>query len=269
MPYKRKFTKKARSWKGKRNFVKKGVKGFNRIAADPFNKAASTAPASALTYRRSLYTNQPFPDKFRTWFDVTQQGVVSSGASAYTFEFALNQVVLPFSYGGGLAQQFPNPVVSNTVKSPAGVKNILFNTNATGVYNLFRVWRVVISMTVIPLNHLDGCNISLSPVIGTSYYSNFTTASAGPNSCSGSTIQFTGEDGSISANWSIPALLGAKDVEYASLTNGFNYTTTPTVFCQVFVVSNQQVDFTDNIPITIRAKYFVEMFNRTDAALLD
>jgi len=225
---------------------------------------------------------QPFPDKYRTWITIEASGYRGSGAGSlpFSYNFALNYLTLPFNVGGGVTQTLLNPVIANASNQAAGLQNILYNSSTgTGIWQLYRVWRVKVAVTttVATLNGgVNQCLISAgAPVLGQS--NSYGTAQAVGSAPEGKykiiTSGTSGKENTLYFDFSMPELFGMPASQFQAYTPAaYAYATSAGALTQIFQHTLQASDQTTasaaNIGIMIKMQFFVEFFNRVDTNLL-
>jgi len=236
------------------------------------SSASSVSKTTTLKFGSSLITRQPIPDRFFTWFRITNTGTYASNAfAASTFAFSLDQIIFPFNYVGGSAAGLPNPQIALNVGSCSGAKELLYNTNTgSGIYQRFRPWRVKTKVNMLSENTSDCLQLAMAPIIGTtSTYSSANAIAQAPNSCTiMSTSSGTNKTTALMANWSFPQIYGIPESLYsADSSKTLAYNTTPNLYCQAGFFNTATGNTKGQIFITVETEVYVELFQRLDVAL--
>lgn len=207
------------------------------------------------------------PDSYKCWVTLTNTGYWPTAVQTNSFQFVVDQIVDPFNATGGTGKTIPNPLVSASGVSPSGVRNLLYNTvTSTGIYKNYRVWRVKLRFEVAPQLNGDASTIAMAPVIGAAgAYAGINQICQAPNSVSKMAV--VGTPNVLTANWSIPELLGIKESDYATTSTASTYATSGTILPQV---GYNAVDgnLANALPFFIKIQQFVEFFSRSDYNLL-
>jgi len=269
--FKRKFTTSKKSYKKKKSFRSSP----STLASS--SSAVSSTKASHLSFKGSQRTLQPLPDTFKTWVTITNSGYWPAGAAqALSFSWAIDAIINPFNTVGGTGVAIPNPLVALNPHNPTGVENILYNAGTgTGIYRNYRVWRTKIQCSVQPEATGDTCQVALAPVNGTSSaYTTLNQISQAPNSVTKLVAPFTsGQANSFEANWSIPALYGIDDKQYAALNQVTGTATSPTYaftgqwFAELGYQNSAQSVLGSKVPMFVKMQQHVEFFGRADTQL--
>lgn len=242
------------------------------VRYDPLN-VSRTSTQRRTTVLKCPNSDQPFPDRYFAWLEINNSGYWAANAGASVgFDVDANQLTTPFNPAVGSVM--PNPLVAANVAQPAGLKNLVTNAGTgTGLYVNYRVWRAICTITVQPTSSGDPQIICIAPTTAGGIYGSITTASQGPNSVKGTATSSTGtSDNTVQCNISLPKVLGVPESVYAAdINTAGSFSTGPVTSAnfQFFAYNQNQVVNTNKLPYTVRVRYFVEFFNRTDSSLLD
>lgn len=251
------------TFRGKRKF-----RGGRQLST----AASSVSKTTTLKFGKSLITRQPMPDRFFTWFRITNSGTYASNAfAAASFAFSLDQIIFPFNFIGGSANGLPNPQIALNVASCSGAKDLLYNTNTgSGIYQRFRPWRVKTKVNMLSENASDCLQAAMAPIVGTiNTYSNSNAIAQAPNSCTiMSTSSGTNTTTALKANWSFPQIYGIPESLYSvDSSKTLAYNSTPNLYCQVGFYNTATGNTKGQIFVTIETEIYVELFQRLDVAL--
>lgn len=229
---------------------------------------------TSLSFPSSKLTGQPLPDRYFTWLTVEQHGTQALGSTGGSFAFAINDIVAPFSKSGAVAASVPGPFVANNTLQPTGLKNLIFNAAVgSGIYQNFRVWAVVLSVTPIINNAGDDIHVAIAPLINNgAAFSSFTSLAQGVGArCK--TINSEGNmvpNNTLFASYSMPAMRGMPPNLFAadSISVG-SFTATPSInsFVQVQWQSALNAVTVGPVSWRIRMKFLVEFTGRVDSQL--
>lgn len=265
--------KRARSFKKKGSFKKKFSKKTNPAVFSSTNQVA-TSSSSSLMYAGSKITRCPVPDSYKTWLTTELLGHYNAASAGSIWAFAVNGIILPFNNTGGTGAGVPNPNTALNAISPMGARNLLFNSGSgTGLYLNYRVWRTQLNISVVPEVFGDVTLLAIAPITdATRSYASSQVVAQAPNSAN--TLITAGaatKTNSLTANWSMPALLGVKPAEYATLAgaSAFQYASTPTVYSAVSVTPTVGGTFDATININIKMMQLVEFFGPVNVAMID
>jgi hypothetical protein len=262
----------------KRKFSSTKKRHFNKTRK--FKKSSSSSSAGsdsrvvALSFKGSLRSLQPMPDTFKTWVTATNSGYwpTGTGTSTNSFQLAIDAICKPFNNTGGTGKLLPNPLVATASESGSGVKNLLYNTDTnTGIYVNYRVWRVILEVQAVPQTQGDSALFAMAPIVNTaSQYTSINGITQGVNSVSKMiTAGTSGKGDMIKANWSIPAILGIQDNQYATTSTAQSYGYTGNVFPQIgYNLLDGNTALVNTLPVFVKMNQFVEFFRRADGQLL-
>jgi hypothetical protein len=216
-------------------------------------------------------SDQLVPDRFMTWLDISNNAFIAAGQAFGRYGFGLNIITLPFSQNGGNSV-FPNLSVVAGTAQPNGLKNLLYNSGtSTGLYNFYRVWKVHVSVTAVPLGTHDSIVLVANPINANGDYGSCTTAMQGPNAKV--IVATNSTPKTVSSSYDVPALMGILKSDYASLTPNTtgSFATTPAsyLFCQITAQTVSNEDLAYNLGLVINIRYQVEFLQRADVVLLD
>lgn len=264
--------KRARSFKKKSSSKKRFTKKPKSVFSS--TNQTATSSSSSLTYTGSKITRCPVPDSYKTWLTTELLGHYAAASAGSIWSFAVNGIILPFNNTGGTGSGVPNPNTALNALSPTGSRNLLFNSGSgTGLYLNYRVWRTQLNIAVVPEVFGDVALLGIAPITdATRSYSNTQALCQAPNSAN--TLITAGaatKTNALTANWSMPALLGVKPAEYATLApaSAFAYATTPTVYAAVNITPTVGGTFDATMNINIKMMQLVEFFNPVNVAMID
>lgn len=265
--------KRARSFKKKGSFKKKAFKKTKTTVSSSTNQVA-TSSSSSLMYSGSKITRCPVPDSYKTWLTTELLGHYVAAASGSIWAFAVNGILDPFNFTGGTGTAIPNPNTAVNALSPMGARNLLFNNSTnTGLYLNYRVWRTQVNVSVVPEVFGDVSLVGIAPITDATHaYANSQALCQAPNSAN--LIISAGaatRTNSVTANWSMPALLGVKPAEYGTLAgaSAFQASSTPTVYAAVSITPTVGGSFDATININVKMMQFVEFFGPVNTAMID
>jgi len=237
--------------------------------------AMTTRRASELRFPASLYSKQPMPDRYFCWFTNEQVGYFSSGVQNGNFEMCASSPSASYAAVGGLGHTLPNPLSPNSTQYSTGFANLLNNpVTATGIYANFRVWRCKAEVATVTSSASDQVYMALTAVAGAAAaYSGYGTASQGPNCAVADYAPgSSAKSGIVSADISIPAILGLSKDAFAALAGTYGvWGTLPQapVFLEYFFQTQDQANLAAKLTVRSRIQYFVELFQRVDSLLVE
>jgi len=236
---------------------------------------------TTLSFRGSLATSQPVPDRYLTWLTFENAGFIGGAVSAASYSFGINNVVAPFGTANTGTVTIPNPFVAVATGNPLGLKNLLFNAStSTGLYERVRVWTSRIDIEFGYISSFSTgtstgamVHVGAAPIVGTTTsYAAVTGLSNGPKSKAISIISGT-KPSMISMIYSIPALLGINKAHFNGPLVGSDqsFTTQPSQYVALqfgFATANGANLGSDSFAFRIRMQMHCEFYNRVDTALL-
>lgn len=269
MPIPAKYLARRKAFKATRRkritINKSRIKGKAKI-----NKVTS------LTFRPSRYTHQIVPDRYFCWLEISNMGNFPSASASGSYGMLINTFPFPFNLKGVTPAILPALLIGANVQDPSGYKNIIYNaTTSTGLYGYYRVWSVAVTLVVMPQITGDNVVVGMAPITppSTSGYPNVIELSQSPNNVTKTCTPLTPKENVLYAKYSFPSLLGCSKKDYGTLgsqTNGSNATAPaiPIALNIVYQTLDQQ-NTANTVGYSIKVRYHVEFFGRTDQELLD